>query len=169
MLCRWNQISARKWTPLDVDCCHAHCCLLYDCLWPRTGCRSAFMRHWAIRFVYHRPVCRISLFQPVATLIMLGTYVIRNVAVIAESVDSQNQVIGERLMLLSAMVFRTGHRYEEGQLSGSCYLRRMCRLRTSWRTQLEIRRDYPGDQLSTLSSASGQWRLLVWLIDTEIR
>lgn len=86
---------------------------------------------------------------------MLGTYVIRNVAAIAESVDSQNQVI-ERLMLLSAMVFRTGHRYEEGQLSDSCYLRRMCRLRTSWRKQLEIRRDYPGDQLSTLSSASGQ-------------
>ncbi len=64
-------------------------------------------------------------------------HVVRNVAAIAESVDSQNQVMGERLMLLSAMVFRTRHRYDEGQLSDSCYLRRMCRLRTSWRTQLE--------------------------------
>lgn len=63
-------------------------------------------------------------------------HVARNVAAIADSADLDNQPIGERLVLLAAAVFRTQHRYDEGHFSEQHYLRRLIRLRQSWRRQL---------------------------------
>ena len=65
------------------------------------------------------------------------SHVSRNVAAIAESSDTINQTIGMRLVLLADSVFRVRHRWENGQLSKTQYLRRLKRCRQSWLKQLE--------------------------------
>jgi transposase len=64
-------------------------------------------------------------------------HVARNVAAIADSSDRVNQPIGARLVLLADSVFRTRHRWENGELAYPLYLRRLRRCRQSWRQQLE--------------------------------
>ena len=64
-------------------------------------------------------------------------HVARNVAAIAGSCEQVNRPIGARLVLLTDTVFRTRHRWEQGQLSKAHYLRRLRRCRESWRKTLE--------------------------------
>ncbi|MBM7457312.1 hypothetical protein HNR62_003224 [Oceanisphaera litoralis] len=64
-------------------------------------------------------------------------HVARNVAAIADSSERTNHPIGARLVLLADTVFRTRHRWENGELEHEQYLRRLRRCRQSWRVQLE--------------------------------
>jgi transposase len=64
-------------------------------------------------------------------------HVARNVAAIADSSEWVNHPVGARLVLLADRVFRTRHRWENGELKHEQYLRRLRRCRQSWRIQLE--------------------------------
>ncbi|GGB55254.1 IS66 family transposase ISH10B [Oceanisphaera marina] len=64
-------------------------------------------------------------------------HVARNVAAIADSSERTNHPIGARLVLLADTVFRTRHRWENGELEHAQYQRRLRRCRQSWQAQLK--------------------------------
>lgn len=106
-------------------------CLLHDCLWSWTRCSKTLAATGPGRRVDYRPVRRLQLYRPKPAPAVLA-HVARNVAPIAESVERVNQPIGARLLLLAETVFWTRHRWDNGQLSKTQYLRRLRHCRQSW-------------------------------------
>ena len=62
-------------------------------------------------------------------------HILRNVMAIAESWGS-NQAVGQRLVGLVNILFRTRHRFEQGLLTEPIYLRRMHKLKSHWEAAL---------------------------------
>lgn len=92
-------------------------------------------------------------------------HILRNVIAIAESVDAENQYIGNRLTLVAHMVFRVRHQYQRNELITAQYHRRMQRLRRSWQTLLkkgayQCSKRYRGRCMHLLKDGPMLWRFL---------